>query len=50
MAGNGFNGGGGSGFLHTGLELDIQIFHGEFAGDQAREELVAGFGEVLVLF
>jgi hypothetical protein len=30
-------------FLHTGRELDIQVFNREFAGDQAGEEEVAPF-------
>ena len=36
-------------FPHARWKLDVEVFDRELAGDQAREEEVAGLGEMIVL-
>jgi hypothetical protein len=35
--------------LHAGRELDIEVFDGEFAGDEAREKRVSCANKALIL-
>lgn len=36
------------GFFHAGRKLDVEMFDGEFAGDEARGEQVTSFAQICI--
>jgi hypothetical protein len=41
--------GGGLRCGHAGGKVDVEVFDGEFAGDEAGEEAIAGLLKILIL-